>query len=177
MRKVLGGGVVLVWLILAPALAGAQTEFSVFVGGAVTAPVKEVGVAFTRASGNRVVYVSDTTGALQKRLAAGEKADLIVVAGPGMDMLQRDNLVLAGSRVELARALIGVGVKAGAPSPDSVDARDVQGGAPEGTVGVLREPGVGRNVRHLLRGPAAAHGDRRGDETEDRVPHPGVGGG
>ena len=118
MRNVLGGGVVLVWLILAPALAGAQTELTVFVGGAVTAPVKEVGVAFTRASGNRVVYVSDTTGALQKRLAAGEKADLVVVAGPGMDMLQRDNLVLAGSRVELARALIGVGVKAGAPSPD-----------------------------------------------------------
>ena len=106
------------WLILLPALAFAQAEISVFVGGAMTAPVKEAGAAFARSSGNTLVYVSDTTGALQKRLAAGEKADLVVVTGPGMDMLQKANLVVAASRVDLARALIGVAVKAGAPSPD-----------------------------------------------------------
>lgn len=38
----------------------------------------------------------------------------MIVAGPGMDMLQKENLVVAESRVDLARALIGVGVKAGA---------------------------------------------------------------
>ncbi len=47
------------------------------------------GAAFARSSGHTLVYVSDTTGALQKRLAAGEKADLVIVAGPGMDMLQK----------------------------------------------------------------------------------------
>ena len=118
MRKVLGGCVSFVWLILLPALAFAQTEVRVFVGGAVTEPVKEAGAAFARASGNTLVYVTDTTGALQKRLAAGEKADLVILAGPGMDMLQKANLVVAASRVDLARALIGVGVRAGAPSPD-----------------------------------------------------------
>ena len=118
MRDVLGGCVSFLWLLLLPGLAFAQTEVKVFVGGAVTTPVKEVGVAFARNSGNTLVYVSDTTGALQKRLAAGEKADLVIVAGPGMDMLQKDKLVVAASRVDLARALIGVGVKAGASSPD-----------------------------------------------------------
>jgi molybdate transport system substrate-binding protein len=83
-----------------------------------TAPVKEAGVAFARHSGNTLVYVSDTTGALQKRLAAGEKSDLVIVAGPGMDTLQKEKLVVAESRVALARALIGVAVKAGAASPD-----------------------------------------------------------
>ena len=106
------------WLLLLPALAFAQTEVTVLVGGAVTAPVKEAGAAFSRTSGNTLVYVSDTTGALQKRLAAGEKADLVIVAGPGMDLLQKEQLVVAASRVDLARALIGVGVRAGAPSPD-----------------------------------------------------------
>ncbi len=106
------------WLILAPALAFAQAQLTVFVGGAVTAPVKEAGAAFARESGATIVYVSDTTGALQKRLAAGEKADLVIVAGPGMDILQKEQLVVAGSRVDLARALIGVAVRAGAPSPD-----------------------------------------------------------
>jgi molybdate transport system substrate-binding protein len=118
MREVLSGCVSFVWLILLPALAFAQTEIRVFVGGAVTEPVKEAGAAFARNSGNTLVYVTDTTGALQKRLAAGGKADLVIVAGPGMDMLQKENLVVAESRVNLARALIGVGVRAGAPSPD-----------------------------------------------------------
>jgi molybdate transport system substrate-binding protein len=107
-----------VWFILLPALAFGQTEVRVFVGGAVTEPVKEAGATFARNSGSTLVYVTDTTGALQKRLAAGEKADLIIVAGPGMDMLIKQKLVMAESRVDLARALIGVGVKAGAASPD-----------------------------------------------------------
>ena len=118
MRQVLSTGVAFIWLLLLPAFAFAQTELRVLVGGAVTEPIKEAGAAFTRSSGNRLVYVSDTTGALQKRLTGGEKADVVVLASPGMDALQKQNLIVAGSRVDLARALIGVGVRAGAPSPD-----------------------------------------------------------
>lgn len=118
MREVFRGCVSFVWLLLLPALAFAQAEVRVFVGGAVTGPVREAGAAFARSSGHTLVYVSDTTGALQKRLAAGERADLVIVAGPAMDTLQKENRVVAGTRVDLARALIGVGVRAGAPSPD-----------------------------------------------------------
>ena len=118
MRQMLRGCLLLVWFVLLPALAFPQTELRVFVGGALTRPVQEAGAAFARSSGNTIVYVSDTTGALQKRLAAGEKADLVVVAAPAMDALQKENRVVAGSRIDLARALIGVGVRAGASSPD-----------------------------------------------------------
>ena len=118
MRNLLGGGAVFAWLMLLPALAGAQVEVKVFVGGAMTAPVKDAGAAFARSSRNTPVYVSDTTGALQKRLATGERADVIVVTGPAMDALQKEGRLVAGTRVDLARALIGVGVRAGAPSPD-----------------------------------------------------------
>jgi molybdate transport system substrate-binding protein len=118
MRDILKGSTaLLVWLLL-PACAFAQTEVRIFVGGAMTGPLKEAGAAFTRSSGKQVVNISDTTGALQKRLAAGEKADLIVVAAPAMDALQKEDRVIPGSRVDLARALIGVGVRAGAASPD-----------------------------------------------------------
>ncbi|HEY6361244.1 MAG TPA: substrate-binding domain-containing protein [Vicinamibacterales bacterium] len=111
------GAAFLLGLVL-PALALAQAEVRVFVGGAMTGPLKEAGAAFTRGSGTQVIVVSDTTGALLKRLAAGEKADLIVVTGPAMETLQKENRVVPGSRVDLARALIGVGVRAGAASPD-----------------------------------------------------------
>jgi molybdate transport system substrate-binding protein len=101
-----------------PALASAQTGVTVFVGGAMSGPVTEVGNAFAKSAGHRIVYVTDTTGALQKRLASGERADVIVVTSTAIEALQKDNKVVAGSRVDLARALVGVGVRAGAPSPD-----------------------------------------------------------
>ena len=93
-------------------------ELKVFVGGAMTETVEKIGADFARQSGNKLDYVSDTTGALQKRLAAGEKADVVVVTAAGLDALQKENRVLPASRVELVRALIGVAVRQGAPSPN-----------------------------------------------------------
>jgi molybdate transport system substrate-binding protein len=118
MRDLIERAVVLACLTVVPAHVLAQGEIRVFVGGAVTAPAKEAGAAFTRASGNAVVYASDTTGALQRRLASGEPADVVIVAAPGMEALEKQKLVTPGTRVDLARALIGVAVRAGAPSPD-----------------------------------------------------------
>src|SRR4029078_6952857 len=63
-------------------------------------------------------YIVDTTGALQKRLRSGEKADIILVSQPGMDALEQEHLIMPGTRVDLASAAIGVSVKAGASSPD-----------------------------------------------------------
>ncbi len=101
-----------------PALPSAQGELKIFTGGALTVPVHEVGAAFERSSGSRLVYVTDTTGALTKRLTSGEKADVIVVTGAAIDTLEKNGQVVKGSKVDLARGLIGVGVRAGAPSPD-----------------------------------------------------------
>jgi molybdate transport system substrate-binding protein len=124
MRDVLRRSAAFVWLILLPASAFSQTAVRVFVGGAMTTPVKDAGAAFSRNSRTTLVYVSDTTGALQKRLAAGERADVIVVTSTAMDALQKDGRLVEGTRVDLARALIGVGVRAGAPALDlsTVDA-------------------------------------------------------
>jgi molybdate transport system substrate-binding protein len=108
----------LAWLILFPTLAVAQAELTIFVSGAMTQPVRESGEAFTRSTGTKLVYVGDTTGGLVKRLTAGEKVDVIVVTGPAMDTIAKEKRIVAGSRVDLARALIGVGVRAGAVSPD-----------------------------------------------------------
>ena len=201
MREVLSGCVSFLWLILMPALAFAQAEVTVFVGGAVTAPVKEAGAAFARESGNTLVYVSDTTGALQKRLAAGEKADLVIVAGPGMDILQKERLVVAESRVDLARALIGVAVKAGAASPDlstpdtfkaallkarSVSYVNPAAGGTSGTYfeGLLRRMGIAEAMKaktvYRTQGSLVADAVARGDAelgisfTSELQPNAGV---
>jgi molybdate transport system substrate-binding protein len=120
MRNALKAGFSLACVVLLPALAFGQSELRVFSGGAMSEPVKEAGDAFAKRAGHRIVYVIDTTGALQKRLASGERADIIVVTSTStaIEALQKEGRVVAGSRVDLARALIGVGVKAGAPPLD-----------------------------------------------------------
>ena len=105
-------------LLLLPTFAFSQSEVTVFVGGAMTKPATEVGVAFDSGSGSTTVIESDTTGELQKRLAAGEKADIIIVSSPAMDGLVQQNLVIASSRVDLALALIGVGIHPDGAAPD-----------------------------------------------------------
>jgi molybdate transport system substrate-binding protein len=103
-------------ILVAPGRAIAQLKL--FVGGAVTEPVKKVDVEFSKKTGHRADLTSDTSGALQNKLRSGEKADVIIIAAPAMDALEKENRIMPGTRVNLARGLIGVGMRAGAKSPD-----------------------------------------------------------
>ncbi len=83
----------------------------------------ELGPAFERASGHRLVTtrgpsMGDSPEAIPSRLARGETADVVILDGGAADELGRRGLVRAGSKVELARSLIGMVVRAGATKPD-----------------------------------------------------------
>lgn len=115
MRKILGGAL---GVLLALTASASAAEVRVFVGGAITGPLRDIGAAFSAKTGNTVTVISDTTGSIQKRLRAGEKADLVVVTSTAVDALQKENILSANGRADLARALIGVGIRAGAKAPD-----------------------------------------------------------
>ena len=61
---------------------------------------------------------------IPNRLQRGEVYDVLIMARDGLDELIREGKVAPGSRVDLARSMIGVAVRAGAARPDisSVDA-------------------------------------------------------
>jgi len=104
---------------LSLAASGAEAaEVKVFVGGAMTETVEKIGAAFAKASGNKMDYVSDTTGALQKRLQAGEKPDVVVVTAAGLEAMQKENRIAAGTQTTLVRALIGVAMQPNGSAPD-----------------------------------------------------------
>lgn len=110
-------------VLLAAALtvAGAATqaaELHFLVGGSMQEPFREIGAAYAKKTGNTIDFTVDTTGALLNKLKSGAPADLILVSEPAMDGLVKENRVVAGTRVSLARASIGVSVKAGAAAPD-----------------------------------------------------------
>jgi len=60
----------------------------------------------------------NTAPAFVKRLQAGETADLLILNRAGMDTMQRDGRILAGSTATLASSPASIAVKAGAPRPD-----------------------------------------------------------
>src|SRR4029077_1256469 len=85
---------------------------------------KELVAQYEKASGNKVTTVFTGTLDVQKRLAAGETYDLVIMAGPAIDEQITLGKVAPGSRVDLVRSGIGMAVRKGAPKPDigSVDA-------------------------------------------------------
>jgi molybdate transport system substrate-binding protein len=83
----------------------------------------ELGPAFERASGHHLVTtrgpsMGDSPEAIPARLARGEAADVVILDGGAADELGRRDLVRADSKIELARSLIGMVVRAGADKPD-----------------------------------------------------------
>ena len=83
----------------------------------------ELGPAFERASGHHLVTtrgpsMGDSPEAIPTRLARGETADVVILDGGAADELGTRGLVRTGSKIELARSLIGMVVRAGAAKPD-----------------------------------------------------------
>jgi molybdate transport system substrate-binding protein len=83
----------------------------------------ELGPAFERASGHRLVTtrgpsMGDSPETIPARLARGEAADVVILDGGAADELGKRGLLRAGSRVELARSLVGMVVRAGTAKPD-----------------------------------------------------------
>ena len=132
-------------LLLLSARAFAQGELTIFVSGAMKEPVEEAGAVFARSSGHTLVYVSDTTGVLQKRLAAGERADLVVDGGAAASTrLQKEQRVGGG---EPGRSCARVDWRWRARRRTvarPLDARDVQGRSSRGPLRRLRHSGGGR---------------------------------
>jgi molybdate transport system substrate-binding protein len=104
-------------LALAAGHAGAA-ELNVVGAGAIEEPFEALTAEFSRDTGHKVHAIFGPVGGMQAKLKGGEKADVIVLSAAAMDELDKAGSLLAGSRVELGHATVGVAVKAGAPQPD-----------------------------------------------------------
>jgi molybdate transport system substrate-binding protein len=77
-----------------------------------------VGPQFEKATGHKVATIFTGTLDAQKRLAAGENYDMIIMASPAIDAQIKAGKVVSGSRVDLAKSGVGAAVPKGAPKPD-----------------------------------------------------------
>lgn len=75
--------------------------------------------AFEASSGHKVATTFIGSEAMLKRLRAGETGiDVIVLQTSSIDELAAAGIVVPGSRIDFARSLVAVAVRAGAPRPD-----------------------------------------------------------
>ncbi|MBI2294005.1 MAG: substrate-binding domain-containing protein [Betaproteobacteria bacterium] len=73
---------------------------------------------FEQSSGHKVKVDYGTVGALVDRVQKGEGADVVIVSGPQIDVLEKQGKVASGSRVDFTKLGVGVFVRKGAPKPD-----------------------------------------------------------
>jgi molybdate transport system substrate-binding protein len=73
---------------------------------------------FEKATGHRVVVTWDGTLNIKKRIDSGEVADLVVLPAADVDALIASRGLTSGSRVDLAKSIIGVAARAGIAKPD-----------------------------------------------------------
>jgi len=108
---------IFIWLVLFAGAANAA-QLKLLVSAAMAEPVTKVAADFERKTGHQIDLTTDTSGALQNKLRAGEKVDVIIVSSSAMDVLEKEKRITAGTRVDLARALVGIAMRAGAKAPD-----------------------------------------------------------
>jgi molybdate transport system substrate-binding protein len=112
----------LMGFLLLAGSAGAA-EVRVMISGGMTAAYNVLVPEFERATGNKVLTafgpsMGTTTNAIPVRLERGEPADVLIMVGYALGDLVKSGKVVADSRVDLTKSLIGVAVKSGAPKPD-----------------------------------------------------------
>lgn len=94
------------------------TEIKVLSTQATEESYKELIPAFEKASGHKVTTIFTGTLDANKRLAAGETYDMIIMSAPSIEEHLKSGKLIAGSRVDLAKSGVAIAVPKGAPKPD-----------------------------------------------------------
>jgi len=122
MRKTIGYAGLAAALMALSSWAGAghaaAAEINVLSAGAVRSVVSTVSDTFAKETGNSVKGTFGTVGVVRQKLAAGEPADVIIATDVAIDELARQGAIVPGTRTDIARAGVGVGVREGAARPD-----------------------------------------------------------
>ena len=122
MKKRTLRGLVLLLTVGSFASASAE-EITVMISGGFSAALASLAPQYQRETGDTLRIVrgpsmGNSADAIPRRLAAGQRADAVIMVGYALDGLMKAGVLAPGSREELADSRIGVAVREGAPLPD-----------------------------------------------------------
>jgi molybdate transport system substrate-binding protein len=112
-------------LFISTADAATAAQIKVLSGSAIETAMAVLIPQFEKSSGHKVISdFNGAIGAMADRIQKGEAADVAIVSGLQIEMLEKQGKVISGSRTDIARVGVGLFVRKGAAKPDisSVDA-------------------------------------------------------
>jgi molybdate transport system substrate-binding protein len=80
--------------------------------------MEDLGPKFERATGYKLVITFAPLGGIVKLVQEGGAGDVVIIPQSGIERLQKDAKVIAGTDTVLARSGSSVAVRSGAPKPD-----------------------------------------------------------
>ena len=99
-------------------VAAQPKPLRVFASNGVKAVVEELQPKCEQAIGHPLAIEFNSAAALKQRIDGGEAFDVALLTNEVIDALSKEGKIVAGTQTDLARAGIGVGIRAGASKPD-----------------------------------------------------------
>jgi len=106
-------------LFLAVIQAAAQNApLHVLASNGVKAVIDDLRPQAEKAIGRPLTIEFDTSSSVKKRIEGGDAFDVAILTSDVIGDLAKSGKIAAGTRTEIARCGIGIGVRSGAPKPD-----------------------------------------------------------
>jgi molybdate transport system substrate-binding protein len=105
-------------ILLAHGDAARAADVSLLSSAAIKPVIEVLGPQFERASGHKLVSRFELTPAVKKLIDAGTPFDVAIANPPHIEDAIKQGRIATGSRADVARFGVGVGVRAGAAKPD-----------------------------------------------------------
>jgi molybdate transport system substrate-binding protein len=93
---------------------------------AVRPALLEVPALFAKATGHHVTLTFGNATAIQNKVVAGERADVVILPPPQLDALVRRGVIAEGTQANFGVVRLGVAARAGAAKPAVATAEDLK---------------------------------------------------
>jgi molybdate transport system substrate-binding protein len=114
--------------------------------------VEAISYDFIRQTGHEVGLDFGTVGALQAKIDAGARADVLILSVPAIEKLTGAGALAADTQADVARTSIGVAVRAGATAPDISTAAAFKRALFDARAIAFSDPAVGGSAGVYLAG-------------------------
>lgn len=105
-------------ILLVPSFVAGAAEISVLSAGGIRPALDELVPQFERTSGHKVAIKYVGGPVIKREIDAGGAFDVVISNTSSIDELVKAGKIAAATRADVARAGVGVGVRAGATKPD-----------------------------------------------------------
>ena len=99
-------------------IVSAPKPLKIFSGGAMRPLLRDLAPLFAREHGVAAEFEFKLSAALKRAIQGGAAFDIAILPRPELEELITSGEILRDSAADLARSIVGLAVRAGAPKPD-----------------------------------------------------------